>query len=673
MGIVWILGGTSEGRKLAGICAANRIPAVVSVATEYGEQVFSGEPHGQILRGRMDQTQMREYLRTHDIELAIDATHPYAVEVTANIRRACELEAREYIRLIRDGCEDSGQADGAVYVNSVQEAIRYLSGTSGNIMLAAGSKELPAFAEGLDKTRLYPRVLPSQESIGTCLANHIPQANIIAMQGPFSEAVNAALLQQFGCRYLVTKASGSAGGFGDKLSACKKSGVVPVIIRRPVLEDGLDFDAVCGCLAKKYGIPEEKLCLREPTGRQNPPRIDIIGTGMGASGSMTVEAEDLIRRADVLIGGKRMLERYENTGKPLYSCYQAEEIRRIIDGQDGKRIAVLMSGDVGFYSGANKLLGALKGYEACLHPGIPSVAYMAAKLNIPWQDMVLCSVHGRSQNVTAKIRRNEKVFTLAGKGDGIAAICSSLVNCGMDGVEVFVGENLSYASERIWHGSPEDCMKETFGSLCAAVFINHKCQKQIMAPGIPDDMFIRGRVPMTKEEVRAVCLSKLKLTRDAVVYDIGSGTGSVSVEAALAAEDGMVYAIEKKPEALSLTEQNAEKFGVFNLRVVHGTAPDAINGLPSPTHAFIGGSSGNLKEIVAALQEKNPNIRIVISAVSLETISEMAGLAKKCDMELVMVNTAKANQAGSYHLMMGQNPVLIGTIKGGMRWVREDL
>lgn len=679
MGKIWIFGGTSEGRRLAKFCAKNGILATVSVATEYGGQVLcenqneeadmasqEGFP-GQLMQGRLDDKQMREHLKAGDVDLVIDATHPYAVEVTENIRRACTAEAVEYIRLLRKGADDVDM-NGMVSVDSAAAAAGYLAKTQGNIMLTTGSKDLPVFCEALEVRRLCPRVLPSVESIQICEENGIPLSNCIAMQGPFSEAVNLGLLKQYRCRFLVTKESGSAGGYEEKITACRKAGVTAVVIRRPVVEEGMDFPEVCGYLAEKCGI---RACA-EPEGETLQIAVDIVGIGMGTEVTMTEEARRVIAGADILIGGKRMLEPYEDSGKVLFDCYQAEEIRRYLDraAKDEavkflqKRIAVLVSGDVGFYSGAGKLLHVLGGYPVRLHPGISSVVYMASRLQTPWQDMVLCSVHGRNQNLLSKIRQHEKVFTLAGKCEEIHTICRQLIRYGMNAVEVCVGENLSYEDERIWRGSPAECLKETFGNLLAAVFFNRDYQKQELGFGIPDEAFIRGKVPMTKEEVRTVSLSKLRLTKDAVVYDIGAGTGSVSIEAALAAEDGMVYAIEKKAEAAELIEKNAEAFGVANLAVIRGLAPEAFDGLPVPTHAFIGGSSGNLKDIIEELKQKNPQVRIVINAISLETIAEMTELSKRYEMEFVTVTVAKASPVGNYQLMTGQNPVMIGTIRG---------
>lgn len=678
MGRIWIFGGTTEGRRIAEFCEAERLPAAVSVATEYGEQLLAGTYGGEICRGRMSREQMQERMKSHGVELVIDATHPYAVEVTENIRQACGQAGVPYLRLLRDEAEPGGQETGAVYVDSALAAAEYLAGTEGPVMLTTGSKELAVFCETLDRSRLYPRVLPSAESIAVCEACGIPPANRIAMQGPFSEAVNLALLQQFSCRYLVTKEAGAAGGYWEKRAACEKAGVTAVVIRRPLEHQGMTFDEVCGYLKRRFCLPQEQpdgesqgIPAMESVQKDEPARIDIVGIGMGTEAAMTGEARRIIDQAEVLIGGKRMLAACENTGKILHDCYQPDIIQKIIKERlaafPGSRIAILMSGDVGFYSGARRLLEALDGYPVRLCPGISSVQYLSARVQIPWQDMALCSVHGRSQNVLARIRSHKAVFTLAGDGEELARICRQLLESGLDQVEVYVGENLSYENERIWNGSPKECCEETFESLCSAIFINHGFRKPELSFGIRDEEFIRGKVPMTKAEIRAMSLCKLGLTKDAVVYDIGAGTGSVSIEAALAAENGVVYAIEKKEEAAELIEKNAEKFKTDNLRLIRGTAPEALVELPPPTHAFIGGSSGNLEAILETLWKKNPALRVVINAVSLETIAELTRLAESYEIELVMISAARANPVGSYHLMTGQNPVMIGTMNGQAR------
>lgn len=181
-----------------------------------------------------------------------------------------------------------------------------------------------------------------------------------------------------------------------------------------------------------------------------------------------------------------------------------------------------------------------------------------------------------------------------------------------------------------------------------------------------DELFIRGKVPMTKREVRAISLEKLELLPESVCYDIGAGTGSVSIEMAFRAFRGHIYAVEKKEEACALTKQNQQKFGITNMTVISGTAPEALTGLPAPTHVFIGGTSGELKGILDFIREKNPLVRIVINVIALESLVSVIMYLKDTGIEadIISVQISKADHAGGYHLMKGQNPVTVISFGG---------
>lgn len=183
-----------------------------------------------------------------------------------------------------------------------------------------------------------------------------------------------------------------------------------------------------------------------------------------------------------------------------------------------------------------------------------------------------------------------------------------------------------------------------------------------LTPGIPDDDFIRGKVPMTKEEVRTVSISKLRLEKDSVLFDIGCGTGSVSVESGRLSEEISVFAFDCNEEAVSLVKKNAAKFNCSNIKVIHAIAPDGFTELPAPTHAFIGGSSGALKDILHSLYKKNPSMRIVINAVSLETICQAQKLVKEIpvrNLEIVQLGVSKAEMIGKHTMLKAGNPVII--------------
>lgn len=181
-----------------------------------------------------------------------------------------------------------------------------------------------------------------------------------------------------------------------------------------------------------------------------------------------------------------------------------------------------------------------------------------------------------------------------------------------------------------------------------------------------DEWFIRGEIPMTKSEVRAVSVSRLELQTNSIVYDIGAGTGSVSVEAALKVPKGHVYAFEQKEEGCALIRANAEKAGLTNLTVVPGKAPESLAGYPAPDRVFLGGSSGNMEEILDLVTELNPAVQLVINVIALESLNQaMAWFQKKgWEPEVVCMQVSRAAKRGPYHMMQAQNPIYILAAQG---------
>lgn len=232
-----LFGGTTEGRTLSRELAALGAEVTVCVATDYGREEQGNAPGITVHTGRLDVEGMAAVLK--GTALCVDATHPYAVLAIASIRAAAELAGVPYRRLSR---RLSPLPRGSVVVEDAEEGVRYLRDTEGNVLLTTGSKDLPAFS-ALGGTRLYPRVLPSVESLAACERTGIPRHNIIAMQGPFSRELNLALIRQFSIQYLVTKDAGKTGGFGEKAAAAVDGGAVLVVLRPP--EDrGEDYDMI---------------------------------------------------------------------------------------------------------------------------------------------------------------------------------------------------------------------------------------------------------------------------------------------------------------------------------------------------------------------------------------------------------------------------------------------
>lgn len=653
MSKVLIFAGTIEGRKIAEFLAAHQVSARVCVATEYGESLLPEGGSLTVSHERLTETQMEDVIRQEKCRLIIDATHPYAAAVTENIRMAAKVTGIEYIRLLREQ-ESWGDAE-VLQADSVPEAAELLKETEGNILSTTGSKELSAYTVIPDyENRVYARVLSLPGVVKTCAELGFVGQHLICMQGPFSKELNVAMMRQFDIKYLVTKESGKNGGFPDKLLAAREAGAKLVVVGRPLKEEGVN-------------LPECKRLLMERLSLSVRQKISLVGIGVGSRECMTIGGEKALREADLLIGAKRMTDAVCVPGQEVFHAYKPEVIRDcILAHPECEKVAVALSGDVGFFSGAKKLLQVLGGGVEIL-PGISSMVAFCARLGIPWEDVRPFSVHGKDENLIGQINRYPRLFAILGTKDGVAKLCEKLQYYGMNEVCVAVGEKLSYPDEKITRGVPADFIGKETDPLCVVYVENKAAESRIVTHGMSDELFLRDKVPMTKEEIRTASISKLHLTKNAIVYDVGAGTGSVSVEMALAVPEGRVYAIEKKVTAVALLHMNKQHFAADNLTIVEGLAPEAMEGLPAPTHAFIGGSSGNMKEIVSLLLKRNPKIRIVINAITLETVQETLEVMKLfpvTDTEIVSLSVARSKTVGSYHMMMGQNPVYIFSFEG---------
>ncbi|MBE6463889.1 MAG: precorrin-6y C5,15-methyltransferase (decarboxylating) subunit CbiE [Eggerthellaceae bacterium] len=411
--------------------------------------------------------------------------------------------------------------------------------------------------------------------------------------------------------------------------------------------------------------------------------IKIVGIGMGDTSTMTAQAAQAILDADVLIGAQRMLESAQAArsaaGKDIATELKAISPNAIVSAiesiGDVGCFAILCSGDTGFYSLATSVIRTinerLPRADIELIPGITTVQYFASRLAKPWQSVALASAHGKTCNVLDMVLSHEQVFLLTGGELTPQTIINELAGCGLGFCEVAVGERLSYEDERITTGTAAELVGHGFDSL-SAIWISRGqlCDDEVAAyagfPGIPDDAFIRGTVPMTKRDIRALCTSKMRVANDEVVWDIGAGTGSVSIEAACMQPSARVYAIECKEEGCTLIEQNRVRFGAYNITVVRGRAPEALNGLPAPDVAFIGGSTGGLAQIVDTVLAANRKARIVISAITLETVAQtqalLANLAEHGIIDgyqATQISVATSREAGRYHLMTAENPIFV--------------
>lgn len=398
-------------------------------------------------------------------------------------------------------------------------------------------------------------------------------------------------------------------------------------------------------------------------------KITLVGMGMGNGCTTTLEARAALADATVVIGSERLFTALgdECSAECIPLAVPDKIAAAVAEHPEWERVCVVLSGDVGFYSGAKRLLVLLAEHNPGIICGISTPQYFAARLRRPWQDLRLVSAHGVSCDVLAEVLNHPAVLFLVGGTATPAGIARELCDAGLDDAIVTVAENLGAKDEEIHRATAGLMEDKAFASLSVVLVENKKTfTRDMVGGGIEDDAFVRGDAPMTKREVRAAALGLLHMRADSVLYDIGAGTGSVAVEMALAARRGRVFAVETDADACRLIDVNREAFGTYNIRTVCGIAPDALVPLPPPDAAFIGGSKNRLDGIIDSLLAKNPAVRVVISAITLETLSAALDAMHSRNLRDVEVCQIAANRAvarGSYHMLTAMNPVFL--ISGG--------
>ena len=414
-------------------------------------------------------------------------------------------------------------------------------------------------------------------------------------------------------------------------------------------------------------------------------KVTIIGAGPGNPDLLSRAALDAIDIADVVIGAHRALAGID-VPPDVVRCElvkTADIVAALTDAASWQRAVVVMTGDVGLFSGARRLVEALSGnaqVDVRVIPGISSASYLAARLARPWQDWRFASAHGVACDIVAEAESAGELFLATSGGEDPSRLSGELVQAGFGDARVTVAERLSYPDERITCATASEIAGQTFDDLNvmlidfaggagspAGASRAASSRWPYASSGIPDELFIRGDVPMTKQEVRAVALAKLRLTATDTVWDVGAGTGSVSIEAALVARAGSVWAVERNAAGVRLIRENADAFGCGNVHAVPGVAPEALVKLPVPDAVFVGGSAGELPSIVEAALEKNSQVRLCVPCVTVETLTEACALlsgSRFKGFEACQVSAARAEAVGSHHLMKAQNPVFLVSARG---------
>ena len=472
MSDVIIFGGTTEGRRLAEFCGEHKIQTVVCVVSEYGEMLVPESPSVRVIRKALNQDEMEALFEEEKPALVLDATHPYARVVTENVTQVCQkMGIKRYRVLRKPELELEKNVDSVVNVESVDEAVEWLKNHEGTALITTGSKELVKYTAIQDyKDRIFARILPDSQALLNSETLGFPRNHMIAMQGPFSLEMNIATMHMTGAKYLVTKESGHAGGFLDKIHAAESVGATALVIGRPLKETGISLEEACQYL--------------EPFGTETITRtITLLGIGMGSPGMWTVAAREALLEADAVAGASRMMESVEKDlgEKTVLKAYDGKKILDWFENTPQlRKLTVLYSGDTGFYSGASGLAETLrerqkagKDQEILLEilPGISTVSYLASKLQIPWQDLELESLHGREAKPWEALERGKDVFLLLGGTEPVAEVSKIISEHGYGSCLVSAGKNLSYDDEEILTDMAENMKDKKLGDGLWAVII----------------------------------------------------------------------------------------------------------------------------------------------------------------------------------------------------------
>ncbi len=704
---VLVFGGTTEGRILSDYLRKAGILHEISVATEYGKEILLENGEENLLVGRKNFKEIEEMIKSLEVSIVVDATHPFATAASKEIKTACKGSDVPYLRLKRSTEIKADDAENVICVDSIEDASKAAEDTDGNILVLTGSKDLEKIASIItDTSRVFVRVLPNEDSIGKCIKAGFGGKQIIAMQGPFSKQMNIATIKEIDAKAIITKESGKAGGFEEKIEAAMSCGIKAIVVRNPenALEspDAYSLSEIIEILSKHTGItitlnkdiipdkdinsdkniiPDKDINFDKTVifdkdiafdktisfdkNVASDKAVTLAGMGPGDESYYTLELKKAIDEADIIFGAKAVVNNLKNSRVPVISEYEGQKIYDYLKvNNEYINPLVLFSGDISLCSGAKKATALFedKGYKVNLISGISSVTLFAQKLGLGLEDVRVISAHGRKCDVIRNVTDNIETIVLTSDAEHARNISEKLISLAD---KVILGCDLGTFSEKIIDAkSNPDTIKDIAGK-CLVYTYNENATGRKIVKTLCDDEIIRGNVPMTKEEIRALSMRKLSLSKGAVFYDIGSGTGSISLEAALLDESISVYSVEKNEEAIELLRKNIEIFNVSNIEMISGLAPDAMKDLPAPSHVFIGGSSGNIKEIIDTVYQKNSKARIVINTVTAETFAQVMGLINEypdIEPDVIMVSVSRFKKVGRYHLADALNPVYIITL-----------
>ncbi len=395
-------------------------------------------------------------------------------------------------------------------------------------------------------------------------------------------------------------------------------------------------------------------------------RLQLIGVGLKGPETLSPDLLEKVRQADLLAGGSKILRGFKAFpgGRIPFGGHPEEWIRKIRNARvEGKRVVVLASGDPGFFGITRLLLRFFPPEELSIHPHISSMQLAFARLRIPWDDAAFVSAHGRELSpVIETVRRASKVVILTDPGNTPSRIGKALLRAGVTDCRVFVCSRMGGDDESVWEGELSGLPGRRFSALNVMILLHDADPGGRF--GIPDPELEHDAGMITKSEIRAVVLAKLRTGSNQVLWDIGAASGSVGIEAVRMAPGSVVYAVEKSGQRVAALKRNIARFAPGRVRPVRGEAPSVLRDLPDPDRVFLGGHGGHLKAILRhGLRRLNRGGRIVVSAVTLETLHEAAETfsAGGVTPEIVSLQIGRGRDLSGRVMLQAENQVFLLT------------
>ncbi len=399
--------------------------------------------------------------------------------------------------------------------------------------------------------------------------------------------------------------------------------------------------------------------------------INVIGVGIDGVRGLSENSLRKIDDAKLVIGSERHLKQLPDIPDSRKFSLKADlfKVVDVIKKRKKQDVVVLASGDPNLYGITGYLLKNFSREDLVITPAVSSMQWAFALARETWENAEIISVHGgrNLDDVVKAAFMRDKVGVFTDDKNSPDRVAAHLIKNGIQERKVYVCENLGLENASLFEGSLPDTAQKRFSPMNVMIIKKERTEENgerlySKTLGIPDFQFAHREGMITKAEVRAIALSKLRPDRGNIMWDIGAGSGSVSIEAEPFVLPGKVFAVEKDPKQLVYLKKNIARFQASGVEPVSGDAPEALVNLPDPDVVFIGGSSGQLTEILHYVDERlKAGKRLVANVVTLENFAEVLQFMKDYDyaFDITTASVSRSKELSEKHFMVGGNPINI--------------